>query len=262
MTTQQYILTKNTLTVMADDQIYTVDNSHQRWDELLKYIKANDWENALNIIQIKDQIAGFIAGDDNITIENDELRFNNEVLHNSLCTRLIEMFYEGFDIQPMLNFLSNMMKNTSYTAIEGLYQFLENNNLPITPDGHFLAYKRIKSDWTDCHSSQISNRVGEVVAMPRSRVEDNPSKSCAPGLHVCSLNYLTNFNGDRLIACKVNPADVVSVPNDYGNSKMRVCRYEVVQQLSMKLVDGKDDAWDEPVVDPNDNLDETDADEY
>lgn len=258
MTTPQYILTKNTLTLMADGQVYTVDNSHNKWQELLGYIKDKDWERVLDIIQIRDRITEFTTNADSITIKNDEVMFNGEVMHNSLCTRLIEMFYEGFDINPMLLFLSNMMENPSYTAIEGLYRFLENNKLPLTPDGKFLAYKRVNANLTDVHTGKIDNSVGQHVSMPRNRVEDNPDVSCSEGLHVCSLGYLRSFSGKRLIACKVNPRDVVSVPRDYGDSKMRVCAYDVVQELSMELVGGKDEAWDEPVVDPNDNLDETD----
>jgi len=30
------------------------------------------------------------------------------------------------------------------------------------------------------------------------------------------------------VLVKVNPKDVVSVPVDYNNTKMRVCRYEVI----------------------------------
>jgi hypothetical protein len=50
-------------------------------------------------------------------------------------------------------------------------------------------------------------------------------------LHVCSQSYLGHFGGDRVIVCKINPKDVVSVPADYNNAKMRVCRYEVVSEL-------------------------------
>ena len=31
--------------------------------------------------------------------------------------------------------------------------------------------------------------------------------------------------------CKINPRDVVSVPSDYDNAKMRDCRYEVIGEL-------------------------------
>jgi hypothetical protein len=34
--------------------------------------------------------------------------------------------------------------------------------------------------------------------------------------------------------CKVNPADVVAVPSDYNNAKMRVCKYEVINEVDVK----------------------------
>ena len=247
--TPQYILTKNSLTILADGQVNTIDNSHAKWDHILQLIKDKEWDEVILLIQIRDRIAEFIADHNSITIQNDEVLFNGEILHNSLCGRLVDMYHEGFDIEPMLNFLSNMMQNPSYTAIEGLYRFLENNKLPITSDGYFLAYKRIKDNWTDCHTGAIDNSVNKTVSMPRNQVEDNPDISCSKGLHVCSLSFLTNFGGTRLIACKIHPKDVVSVPKDYNDSKMRVCRYEVIQELDMKLVGGRDEAWDNTVVD-------------
>ena len=38
-------------------------------------------------------------------------------------------------------------------------------------------------------------------------------------------------SGDRMVAVKINPADVVSVPSDYGNQKLRTCRYEVMFEV-------------------------------
>lgn len=261
VSTPQYILTKNSLTIMDDGQVNTVDSSHNKWDRILQLVKNKEWDEVMAIVQVRDRIAEFISTHNNITIHNDEVYFNREPLHNVICDRLVGMYYEGFDIEPMLNFLSNMMQNPSYTAIDGLYRFLENNKLPITSDGCFLAYKRIRRDWTDCHSGKLDNSVGKTVSMPRNQVEDNPDKSCSKGLHVCSLDYLISFRGERLIACKINPKDVVSVPKDYGDSKMRVCEYVVVSSLSMTLVGGEDEAWEKSVVDTDEIDDLADLDD-
>jgi hypothetical protein len=40
--------------------------------------------------------------------------------------------------------------------------------------------------------------------------------------------------------CKVNPADVVAIPNDYNNTKMRVWTYEVVGEVTSYYTRGED----------------------
>jgi hypothetical protein len=68
--------------------------------------------------------------------------------------------------------------------------------------------------------------------MPRSKVDDDPESTCSTGLHVCSFEYLRSFGGQRTMLCQVDPADVVSVPIDYQNTKVRVCRLTVVKEVA------------------------------
>ena len=46
-------------------------------------------------------------------------------------------------------------------------------------------------------------------------------------LHVGSMGYVGTFGGSGsvVLECLVNPRNVVSVPTDYHNTKMRVCEY-------------------------------------
>jgi hypothetical protein len=70
--------------------------------------------------------------------------------------------------------------------------------------------------------------------MKREDCNHNPKETCSYGLHVASWHYLTSGPGDYtdrtlpIVECKVDPANVVSVPTDYDQSKMRVCEYEVL----------------------------------
>jgi hypothetical protein len=137
----------------------------------------------------------------------------------------------------MQRFVENLMENPSRRAIYELYSFLEECNLPITDDGHFIAYKRIRNDWMDVYSGTIDNHIGQKPSLPRRNVDDDCRNTCSYGLHVCSLGYLAHYSGERLIAVKVNPKNVVSVPVDYHNSKMRVCEYEVITELDLATID-------------------------
>lgn len=74
----------------------------------------------------------------------------------------------------------------------------------------------------------VPNYVGAVVEMPRDKVDSNGQVECSVGLHVGTYDYASNFiYGGDLLLVKVNPADVVAVP-DYDFSKLRACRYKVI----------------------------------
>jgi hypothetical protein len=158
-------------------------------------------------------------------------------MHNALTSRKIAMLQEGFPIEPMVAFMENLYANPSKRAVTELYGFLEKNNLPITPDGHFLAYKKVRHNFLDVHSGTMDNSPGTIVEMERNQVDDNKDQTCSTGLHFCGMSYLSCFGGDRTVIVKINPADVVSIPSDYNEAKGRACRYEVIGELGVEAGD-------------------------
>jgi hypothetical protein len=231
----KYILTNNTVTLFAANRPMVVSRDHHKWDQILEAIKANDEETVVRLINTAETIKGYVVGN-GIELRHNQIFYHGQPLHSGLTKRLLQMRDDGFPINHMLAFLGNLMQNPSNSAVEELYDFLEACSLPITEDGYFVAYKRIRADWTDVHSGKYDNRVGAKPNMPRNLVDDRRENTCSDGLHVCSLNYLAHFGGERLVLCKVNPRDVVSIPSDYGNTKMRVCQYEVVQELDLNTI--------------------------
>lgn len=158
-------------------------------------------------------------------------------LHNAMTERVIRMATEGFDVKPLVNFMANLMSNPSKTAIDELYLFLEATELPITTDGHLIAYKIVRNDYTSIHDPEFRNDVGTVVEMPRNEVCDDRSKTCSYGLHFCSKAYLDQYGSsnrgtDRLVLLKINPADVVSIPSDYNNAKGRASKYLIWKDIT------------------------------
>jgi hypothetical protein len=157
---------------------------------------------------------------------------------------------QGLPFDPMMKFLSNLMGNPSKRAVDELYDFLEAGELPITEDGCFLAFKNVRSDYKDIHSGTFDNSVGKVCEMSRNRVCDNKDQTCSSGLHFCSIAYLPSFSdsgGGKTMILKINPADVVSIPSDYNNTKGRCCRYEVVAEYKedwRSKVDRGESGWD------------------
>jgi hypothetical protein len=110
----------------------------------------------------------------------------------------------------------------------------------------------------DLYTGKMNNSIGEIVAMDRQEVVEDPRKTCAAGLHVASMEYIPHYgagsaairspegkdwsdltvkqrrdhlqdqSSDPIVKVLVNPADVVSVPEGHERAKMRVCRYYVM----------------------------------
>ena len=125
------------------------------------------------------------------------------------------------------------MENPSYSSREQLHGFIEKYLFSITPEGNFLAYRVVTHDWKDKHTRSIDNSVGTTVTMPRDEVDENPNRTCSAGLHVCGRSYVKSFKhgNDRLTLVSVNPRDVVAIPTDYNDAKMRVCEYTVIGEI-------------------------------
>lgn len=230
-----YTITDTSAVLVFDDgRMATIYRDNPRFQELREAIKSKNDAVALEIafptVRATNQLSKTATGQ-KVKIEGGVVYFEGKPLHNALTMRMVRMLDEGFDITPLALFLENLMQNPSYRAVNQLYTFLEKSELPITEDGHFLAYKKVREDFKDCHTGTMDNSVGKIVEMPRNEVNENPDETCSAGLHFCSRSYLSQFSGARTVMVKVNPRDVVSIPNDYNHSKARCCRYEVIQEL-------------------------------
>jgi hypothetical protein len=229
-TYQGHLITASAVTIITDTETLTVPSSHIGYSNVKAALMRLDYEEALRLADATKVINTF--GEGKVYVQGGVVHYNGTELHNSMTKRISRMISEGYDVQPLCSFLENLMSNSSSRAINELYRFLECNNLPITPDGYFLAYKNVSSDFKDRHSGTFDNSVGAVCEMPRNEVMDDPNQTCSAGLHFCSMEYLINVWGTKghTMIVKINPADVVSIPVDYNNSKGRCCKYTVIAE--------------------------------
>src|SRR6185369_2283184 len=103
----------------------------------------------------------------------------------------------------------------------------------LTEDGCFIGYRGVTEDFKDKHTKQFDNSPGAKCSMERTLVDDNPDNTCSSGLHIGGYEYAKDFaSGGKLVLVKVNPKDVVAVPNDYNGQKMRVCAFEVISEVT------------------------------
>jgi hypothetical protein len=214
---------------VINGQSYTIANDHPKYKQIIESIKQKDWDGFVNLVNISKQVEDY-AG---LEISDGALIVNGEVIHNTLTKRIVSFMGQGLPFDPMMKFLSNLMKNPSKRATDELYDFLEAGELPITEDGCFLAFKNVRSDYKDIHSGSFDNSVGRICEMTRNRVCDDKDQTCSAGLHFCSIAYLPSFSdsgGGKTMILKINPADVVSIPSDYNNTKGRCCKYIVLSE--------------------------------
>lgn len=166
-----------------------------------------------------------------VKVKDGVVYYGDEALHSTLAMRILWGLSEGFNMDPYIAFLENLMENPSKRAVDELYGFMEACNMGITDDGHLIAYKRVRGDYKDCHSGRFDNSVGRILEMPRNKVDEDKDRTCSYGFHFCSQAYLPhfgNYSGHRVVIVKVNPRDVVAIPADYANAKARCARYEVI----------------------------------
>jgi hypothetical protein len=236
-----FLIQGDNVVVVIDNKPHTINKTHITYTKVVDAIKAGDWDAVKEAIEPKKVVLNYGRG--NVSIQGETLFWKNRELHTTLAVKMIDMLKEGFPIEPMVNFMENLYQNPSKRAVDELYGFLEKGNLPITPDGHFLAYKKVREDYLDCHTGTMDNSVGQVVEMERFDVDDNKDNTCSTGLHFCSKDYLNSFGGARTVIVKINPRDVVSIPSDYNQTKGRACRYEVIGELDV----APEAAFDRPV---------------
>jgi hypothetical protein len=244
------MFSKDSVTFYIDGQPYSSDASHAGYPALLDELKsANPDVNRLVAltrpieairVAVEDAIEDVESADylpkGVVSVTRNAVLYNGEPLEGVLVERILGLLAEGFNIMPMVRFLENLFQNPADFARDELYLWLEGSNLPITEDGHFLAYKRVLADYTSIHDRRTDNSPGTVVQMPRQEVDPVRDRTCSRGLHFCSKDYLPHFgsdgNGHKTVLLKINPADVVSIPSDYSNTKGRAWKYEVLHDVA------------------------------
>lgn len=242
----------DTLSFFIDGVPYQADASMPTYEAVKAELKSDDpdADELIRLVQPAQAIADAVTKAEadylpkgTVSVTMNSVSYNGEVISGVLVDRILGLLAEGFDIMPMVRFLENLYTNPADFARDELYLWLETSNLPITEDGHFLAYKNVRADFKSIHDGQVDNTPGKIVSMPRNAVDDDRNRTCSAGLHFCSASYLPSFSyhsDGHTVLLKINPADVVSIPSDYGNAKGRAWKYEVLSEVT---IDPQSYAW-------------------
>lgn len=227
-----WAITDNNVSVNYEGESHIVPRSDALADRLIKAIKEGRLQEIPALVSASKRIEIFSKG--NFKVENGQVLVNGVAAPHALSNKIIRFSNDGLPFQPLVKFAENLQKNPSFRAVNELFTFLEKNDHPITENGNFIAYKRVRSTFKDIHSNTMDNSVGKTVEIPRNQVDEDSSRTCSHGLHVANWDYAhlhfasSDSASDVMLEVEVNPADVVAIPIDYNNSKMRVCKYKVL----------------------------------
>jgi len=225
------LITNDTVTVVLNGNVITGPREVADKIGATAALQRNDLRKAFDLLNREKSIKRRSAGA--FVIENGVVLHNGVPVHNVIADRIVTFLDAGLPFEPLVKFLENLLLNPSARAVAEGYEFLENKNLPVTDDGHFIAYKSVRSDYKDKWSGKIDNSVGQVVEVARNTVDDNRERECSYGFHPGAFAYSGpngwyHSHGDNVILLTVTPRDIVAVPKDHQAQKMRVSRYEVI----------------------------------
>lgn len=261
-----HIINTQAIILFIQGKSYRVEKTDRKYAKIIKTfdLPSEDQENAvlaiLNPVETKADIAALVAGKEGFTVVDGEVYYKGERLPKALATKIASLLREELPVKHFELFWDNLSQNPSSTAVDELMDFLEYKELPITEDGCFIAYKGVNHDfWSSSGNlrtkvlkgevdgqGRILNTIGAEIEVLRRDVDDDRRKHCSHGLHVGSLDYASTFCSKTLVV-KVNPKDVVSVPEDCHCQKCRVSAYKVLSEYKYEIEspvvreDGKDD---------------------
>lgn len=243
----QFLITPACLIVVRDAKPLSIDKSHKNFDRIKAALDTKNWQQVFDLIDMKTTLTNYSNG--RVVVQNGGVTLDGVKVAGKLSDRLINsLMEENLEALDALgNFLVKCDDNPDARVLQRLFSFMAAKDIRLDKDGDFYAYKVVRSNYLDKHSGTMDNKPGQTVKMKRNQVNPIDSETCSSGLHVCSKSYIEHFSsgGDRVVLCKVNPRDVVSVPSDYGDAKMRTCEYVVIKDVTENFVDG-----DQPGVKP------------
>lgn len=201
-----------------------------------------------------------------VSVEGDTVLFDGDPVDGTLQDQILAFLDAGEDFEPLVKFWEKLTTNPLGDVRQGLYDWIngqrKNGNFTITAEGDVLGYKSVREqapEWREGYDTvfvpsrrgigrvndtevsagrYIEQVPGDIVEMPRSKVLNAPSAACGDGLHIGTYQYASTFHSggcNTVMLVKFSPRDIVSLPDSNATWKLRVCRYEVVGQVTEPL---------------------------
>lgn len=178
-----YIATPETITIVLDGQHRVVQvrsKSHRnevvRALEIFKKSPQTNFDKEQLEVYLAPIRRAVLASDNRFELSPDGkvlyLVGSNVPIPNQLGKHIIDFLENSLPVEALVNFWESCLRNPHYIAIEELFNFLEENRMPITDDGGFLGYKKLllvsgkgRIDVPDEFGELKINETGQVVSV-------------------------------------------------------------------------------------------------
>lgn len=250
--------TQRVVTAFLDGKMVVTDDGNPSYNTIIERLEANDTDGLVDLFSAEATVSReFQRVSERVLVRGGHVYFDGDPIEGTLSDHLIRLVKDGEDVTYLVNFWERIANNPDDHSREHLMRWLAAEDFSITRDGYILGYKGLRDDRTSIHAGPgivngveqngyLDNSEGNVVEIARSSVTVDHSRGCAFGLHVGTYGYASSF-GQVVVEVLVDPRDVVSVPTDCSDQKMRVCRYTVGKDSTGRI----DRAVVDEVIDSN-----------
>lgn len=234
-------ISDRSITVVLDNKVHTIDRTSMNAPPLLVELEKAEPDAAIvrELVTVKGALKAITSG--LVSFDGaDQLMIAGEMITGYIAERIARHHREGVDVRPMLTFLDLVWSHPVPGLKNDLFRWVENGDMPMTAEGHVIAYKKVNEEYRSYHASpdgtHLLHEIGGFVQMPREQVNTNRHQTCSTGLHFCSYNYLREYHGTsgRILILSIHPHDIMAIPTDYNHTKGRASGYKIIGELPLE----------------------------
>lgn len=234
------------LTVLVNGDLKVANEEHPNWQGIFQAVildKVEDEDAIERLFDVTKAISQkFQQVSERVSVANGRVYLDGDEVNGALSEQIVRFLEEDVeDWAPLVIFLERVSTNMQEHSRVQLFEWLARHKFTITEDGKFVAYKGVNADLSSIMSgpgivngvavSRVTNPIGGVIEIARSKVQHDPGVGCASGLHAGTYEYAKGFSRGKVLEVHVDPRDVVSVPTDCDAQKIRTCRYTVIREV-------------------------------
>ena len=232
-----YVLQTDYISVLLNGKSYQATKGQPTFKQLHRALERGQWSRVPKLVNFTAQMAERTHGKVDVTA--DGVFYKGQKVDNSLSAKILELIEHGKSVGSWLRFMNNLYQQGDVNTVNRVYDWVNSGRYAITSDGCIVGYKVVRPNYTDKHTGTVDNHIGTRPLMARSEVDPSEFVECGRGYHVCTRGYIHGFyhKGDHIMLVKVNPADVVASPLNFGYRKFRCWTYEVFEEVNPSEID-------------------------
>lgn len=234
-----HILSNSGITVVFEDGIKMLHKTSPGYGEALVALKQGDISRLREIMDPKENIKLY-SGNELSFEEDGSISFEGLRFGSKFTSLVKEAISKKIPWEVLARFFSNCAANPSQRARKEIETFLDSENLPITDDGCFLAYKNVTVSGLDGDHGTFDCSIGKTLDYPRDKIRPSAFRGPERGLSVGGLNYTKNGFVGKAMVVKVNPADLIGVYNSPYKEAV-VCKLSIIsdgaEEFSSTIID-------------------------